>query len=68
MRKLKFLVIAGLAVAPMVYAQLNGSDSPTLQSIRSELHNQQAQSQTMQVLLFQMQTLAGTQIAVLSTT
>jgi hypothetical protein len=63
MRKIKFLVIAGLAVAPMVYAQPNGSDSPTLQSIlselhaiRAELHNQQAQSQTMQVLLFQLQT------------
>ena len=63
MRKIKFMVIAGLAATPMVYAQVNRSASPTLQSIlselraiRSELHNQQAQSQTMQVLLFQMQT------------
>lgn len=63
MRKITFLVIAGLAVTPMAYAQENRSDSQTLQAIlgelreiRSELHNHQAQNQTMQVLLFQMQT------------
>jgi Tfp pilus assembly protein PilO len=63
MRKITFLVIAGLAVTPIGYAQVNRSDSQTLQAIlselreiRSELHNQQAQNQTMQVLLFQMQT------------
>jgi hypothetical protein len=63
MRKITFLVIAGLAVTRLVSAQANRSDSQTLQAILSELraicselHNEQAQNQTMQVLLFQMQT------------
>jgi hypothetical protein len=56
-------LIAGLAMTPACGAQVNSSDSQTLQAIlselreiRAELHNQHAQNQTMQVLLFQMQT------------
>ena len=63
MKKLIFALIAALAVTPIGYAQANQSDSQTLQAIlselraiRSELHDQQARNQTMQVLLFQMQT------------
>jgi hypothetical protein len=51
-----------LAITSLCGAQVNQSDSQTLQAIlselrqiRSELHNQQAQNQTLQVLLFQMQ-------------
>jgi Tfp pilus assembly protein PilO len=61
--KIIFSVIAGLALTPMGYAQASRSDSQTLQEILSELraicselHNQQARSLTLQVLLFQMQT------------
>lgn len=63
MRKITFVVIAGLAVTRLGYAQVSQPDSQTLQAllselraIRYELHNQQAQNQTLQVLLFQMQT------------
>ena len=62
MRQITFLIIAGLAVTPSGYAQVNQPNSQTLQAIlselraiRSELNNQQAQNQTMQVLLVQMQ-------------
>jgi chromosome segregation ATPase len=63
MRRILLSLIAGLAMTPACGAQVNSSDSQTLQAIlselrqiRSELHNQQAQNQTMQVLLFEMQT------------
>jgi len=63
MRRIVLSLIAVLAMTSACDAQVNQSDSQTLQAIlaelrqiRSELHNQQAQNQTMQVLLFQMQT------------
>jgi hypothetical protein len=62
MRRTILALIAGLAMTSVCNAQVNQSDSQTLQAIlselrqlRTELHNQQAQNQTMQVLLFQMQ-------------
>jgi chromosome segregation ATPase len=62
MRRIIVLLIAGLAMTSECAAQVNQSDSQTLQAIlselrelRAELHNQHAQTQTMQVLLFQMQ-------------
>jgi hypothetical protein len=63
MRQIIFSIIAGLALTPGGYAQANRSDSQTLQEILSELraicselHNQHARNQTLQVLLFQMET------------
>jgi phage-related protein len=63
MRRIILTVIAGLAVTSAGHAEVNQSDSQTLQAIlselrqiRSELHDQQARNQTMQVLLFEMQT------------
>jgi hypothetical protein len=62
MRQIILTFIAGLAVTSVGHAQMSQSDSQTLQAIlselrqiRSELHDQQARNQTMQVLLFQMQ-------------
>jgi phage-related protein len=63
MRRILLSLMVGIAMTPACGAQVNSSDSQTLQAIlselrqiRAELHNQQAQNQTMQVLLFQMQT------------
>jgi hypothetical protein len=63
MRPIILTVIAALAVTSVGHAQVNQSDSQTLQAIlselrqiRSELHDQQVRNQTMQVLLFEMQT------------
>jgi DNA repair exonuclease SbcCD ATPase subunit len=63
MRQIILTFIAGLAVTSVGHAQMSQSDSQTLQAIlselrqiRSELHDQQARNQTMQVQLFQMQT------------
>ena len=63
MRRIILSLMVGIAMTPACGAQVNSSDSQTLQAIlselrqiRAELHNQQAQNQTMQVLLFQMQT------------
>jgi DUF4097 and DUF4098 domain-containing protein YvlB len=63
MRQIILTFIAGLAVTSVGHAQMSQSDSQTLQAIlselrqiRSELHDQQVRNQTMQVLLFQMQT------------
>jgi chromosome segregation ATPase len=63
MRQILLTFIAGIAVMSIGHAQMSQSDSQTLQAIlselrqiRSELHDQQARNQTMQVLLFQMQT------------
>jgi hypothetical protein len=63
MRRIILCLMVGIAMTPACGAQVNSSDSQTLQAIlselrliRTELHNQQAQNQTMQILLFQMQT------------
>jgi hypothetical protein len=63
MRRIILCLMVGIAMTPACGAQVNSSDSQTLQAIlselrqiRAELHNQQAQNQTMQILLFQMQT------------
>jgi hypothetical protein len=63
MKRITFLLTICLAIPSWCGAQVNQSDSQTLQAIlselrqiRSELHNQQAQNQTLQVLLFEMQT------------
>jgi hypothetical protein len=62
MKRIALLLTTSLAVTSVCGAQVNQSDSQTLQAIlselrqiHSELHNQQAQNQTLQVLLFQMQ-------------
>jgi chromosome segregation ATPase len=63
MKRIALLLTTCLAITSLCGAQVNRSDSETLQAIlselrqiRSELHNQQAQNQTLQVLLFEMQT------------
>jgi DNA repair exonuclease SbcCD ATPase subunit len=63
MKRIILAVIAGLAITSTCGAQADPTDSQTLQAIlsevrqlRSELHSEQAQNQTMQILLFQMQT------------
>jgi hypothetical protein len=72
MKRTTLLLTTFLAITSLGSARVNQSDSQTLQAIlselrqiRSELHNQQGQSQTLQVLLFQMeQTLkAGVSVA-----
>lgn len=62
MKRIALLLTTCLAITPLCGAQVDRPDSETLQAIlselrqiRSELHNQHAQNQTLQVLLFQMQ-------------